>query len=142
MAGGADRDGNRRTLINHDAQLARRVYPIEFARLNILLDSHRILTILKHYTHAAGMFPSPHILTPEMAARLAHAADREFGLMIEMIISALQEAMEAEATELLMVHFVAMFRKRIGCVAGLNVFVADDFERIDVRRLLGSEGVD
>ncbi|MFN3312482.1 MAG: ATP-binding protein [Hyphomonas sp.] len=125
-----------KTLINHDAQLARRVYPIEFARLNVLLDSDRILKVLKHYSEAAGIDLTPTFLTPELAARLAHAADREFGLMIEMIIAALEEAMEAGATELALAHFTAMFRKRTGCVDGLNVFVVDDFERIDVRRLL------
>lgn len=126
-----------KTLINHDPQLARRVYPIEFARLNVLLDSDRILKILKRYADAAGVALSDGLLTPDMAARLAHAADREFGLMIEMIIAALEEAIEAEATELGMGHFTAMFRKRTGCVDGLNVFVVDDFERIEVRRLLG-----
>lgn len=128
-----------KTLINHDPQLARRVYPIEFARLNALLDSDRIVKILKHYAELAGIDRSADILVPDMAARLAHAADREFGLMIEMIIGALEEVMEAEATELGMAHFTAMFRKRTGCVDGLNVFVVDDFERIDVRRLLGRE---
>lgn len=129
-----------KTLINHDVQLARRVYPIEFARLNVLLDCARILKIVQDYSDAAGMTPSPAILIPEMAARLAHAADREFGLMIETVIAALEEAMTAEAAEPIMAHFAATFRKRTGCVDGLNVFIADDFERIDVRRLLGREG--
>ena len=125
-----------KTLINHDPQLARRVYPIEFARLNILLDSDRILNAITRYADAAGIAVSPDILNPEIAARLAHAADREFGLMIEIIIASLEEAMKAGDEELSRGHFTSMFRKRTGCVDGLNVFIVDDFERIDVRRLL------
>ena len=129
-----------KTVINHDPQLARRVYPIEFARLNALYDSDRILKILTHYADAAGLTPSPDILVPEMAARLAHAADREFGLMIEMIIDALKKAMEAGSPVVGIAQFTAVFRDRTGCPDGLNVFVVDDFERIEVRRLLGREG--
>lgn len=125
-----------KTLINHDPQLARRVYPIEFARLNILLDSDRILKAVTRYAEAAGITASSDTLSQDLAARLAHAADREFGLMIEMIIASLEEAMAAGAEELALTHFTSMFRKRTGCVDGLNVFVADDFERIEVRRLL------
>ena len=56
--------------------------------------------------------------------------------MIEMIIASLEEAMNAGDEGLSRGHFTSMFRKRTGCADGLNVFVADDFERIDVRRLL------
>lgn len=125
-----------RTLINHDPQLARRVFPIECARLNILVDSDRILKAIAHYAWAAEIAVSADTLNPDLAARLAHAADSEFGLMNEMIIQSLEEAMLMGDEEVRREHFTSMFRKRAGCVDGLNVFVADDFERIDVRRLL------
>ncbi|MBU2957163.1 ATP-binding protein [Paracoccus sp. 1_MG-2023] len=125
-----------KTLINHDPQLARRVFPIEVARLNILVDSDRILKAIAHYAKAAGIAVSADTLNPDLAARLVHAADREFGLMNEMIIQSLEEAMITGDEEVRREHFTSMFRKRAGCVDGLNVFVDDDFERIDVRRLL------
>ncbi|WP_282603358.1 ATP-binding protein [Paracoccus sp. PARArs4] len=125
-----------KTLINHDPQLARRVFPIECARLNILVDSDRILKAIAHYSKAAGIAVSADTLNRDLAARMAHAADREFGLMNEMIIQSLEEAMITGDEEVRRQHFTSMFRKRAGCVDGLNVFVADDFERIDVRRLL------
>ena len=125
-----------KTVINHDVQLARRVYPIEFIRLNAALDHNRILKTLSRYADAAGLPPSPGIMTPELAARLTHAADREFGLLIEMIVASLEQAMNAGDAELGVGHFAAMFHHRTGCINGLNVFVADDFERIDPRKLL------
>lgn len=36
-------------------------------------------------------------------------------------------------------HFTAAFARRSGCIAGLNPFIIDEFERIDVRKLLGRE---
>lgn len=125
-----------KAVINHDEQLARRVYPIEFARLNAMLDGDRILKTLRRYTNAAELTPSPDVLTPEMAARLTHAADLEFGLLIEMIIAAIEEALNAGGMDLGTGHFAAMFHHRTGCIDGLNAFVAEDFERIEPRRLL------
>lgn len=125
-----------KTLINHDPQLARRVFPIEFARLNILVDGDRILKAITNYARAAGIAVPADTLNADLAARLAHAADREFGLMNEMIIQSLEEAMTTGDEEVRREHFASMFRKRAGCVDGLNVFVADDFERVEVRRLL------
>ena len=36
-------------------------------------------------------------------------------------------------------HFVEVYRQRSGAPDGLNPFVAECFERIDVRKLLGRE---
>ncbi|RJE82580.1 AAA family ATPase [Paracoccus onubensis] len=129
-----------KTIINHDSQLARRVFPVEFPQLNPLLDTDRVIHLLNHYTERAGMSGSDDVATAEFAARLIHAADREFGLLIELAISALEEAMRSDAEKLEIVHFTQMFRKRSGCIDGLNPFVAADFERIDCRRLLDRGG--
>ena len=129
-----------KTLINHDEQLSRRLYPIEFTRLNASIDGERIRKVLRHYADAAGLHLASDLLTQEMSARLAHAADREFGLMVEMLIAALEEAMYAGAGQVCVAHFSAMFRTRSGCIDGLNPFIAGDFERIDVRKLLDNAG--
>lgn len=125
-----------KTIINHDVQLARRVYPIEFHPLDPFLDTSRVLLLLRAYGTRAGIKLSQDTVTAEFAARLIHAGAREFGLMIELVIAALEEAMMAGSEELESVHFTRMFRKRAGCIDGLNPFVAGDFERIDSRRLL------
>lgn len=123
-------------IINHDAQLARRVYPIEFLRLHLSLDANRVLDLLKTYGEREGFALDDNVTTPEFAARLMHAAAREFGLLIELVIAAMEEAMMTGEQNLAVVHFTRMFRKRSGCIDGLNPFVAADFERIDTRQLL------
>lgn len=125
-----------KTMINHDPQLARRLYPIEFPRLNAALDSNRAIKTMQRFAQSVNIPVAQELLSTDLTARLIHAADREFGLMIEMLIAALEEAMADSCGELRMAHFTQMFRKRTGCVDGLNAFVVDDFERIDSRKLL------
>ncbi|WCR03943.1 ATP-binding protein [Paracoccus saliphilus] len=125
-----------KTIINHDAQLARRVYPIEFPRLDLVLDAERVRQLLCLYSRRADMTPCNEVGTTEFAARLIHAGAREFGLLIELVIAALEEAMLSGAETLEILHFTRMFGKRAGCIDGLNPFVAGDFERIDTRKLL------
>ncbi|MFT3688251.1 TniB family NTP-binding protein [Paenirhodobacter sp.] len=129
-----------KTIINHDAQLARRIYPIELPRLDLVFDAARALRLLQLYAERAGLIAGAEVTTTEFAARLIHASAREFGLLIELVIAALEEAMLTEAEILQTGHFTAMFRKRAGCIDGLNPFVASDFEHIDSRRLLDLGG--
>lgn len=130
-----------KTIINHDAQLARRVYPIEFPQLDPVLDADRVLRLLGLYAERAGLSVDRDLAATGFTARLIHAAAREFGLLAELVIAALEEAMMAGAERLEVAHFVRMIRKRAGCIDGLNPFIADDFERIDSRKLL-DRGVD
>lgn len=128
-----------KAILNHDPQLARRVYPIEFPRLHPAGDNERVTQLLVKYGHRAAVTLSDEVLVPDLAARLIHAADREFGLLIEMIISTLEEAMVAGDTDVRIHHFVAMFRKRAGCIDGLNPFLVEDYERINTRTLLDGD---
>jgi type II secretory pathway predicted ATPase ExeA len=124
-------------LLNHDPQLARRFYPIEFSRLHPDLDGDSIASLVRDYTDRGGICVSE--MDVAFAARLIHAADGEFGLVIELVIAAIEEAFLADATTLTSAHFRAAFRRRSGCVDALNPFVAEDFERINTRLLLQSE---
>ncbi|MCL6285738.1 TniB family NTP-binding protein [Ruegeria sp. 2012CJ41-6] len=126
-------------MINHDSQLARRVYPIEYPQLNAALDTGRVCKLLSHYAEHADLPLDSETPLPDLAQRLIHAADREFGLLIEMLVSSLEEAMTANCDMIRINHFAAMFRKRTGCIDGLNPFIVEDFERIDPRKLLGGD---
>ncbi len=125
-----------KTIINHDAQLARRVYPIELPQLDPAHDTGRVRQLVELYTARAAIPPDAELLSGDFAARLIHAAACEFGLLNELVIAALEEAMRAGSDGLGLSHFMAMFRKRSGCIDGLNPFIVDDFERTDARRLL------
>ena len=123
-------------IINHDPQLARRIYPVEIPRLSAAIDSDPVTGLIVKYADAAGLEAGPGVLTRDMSARLIHAADREFGLLAEMTIGAVEEAMKSGRTVLEIGDFTGMFRRRSGCIDGLNPFVVDDFDRIEPRRLL------
>lgn len=127
-----------KAIINHDVQLARRVFPIEFVRLDASLDCGRVLTLLSRYAEAARIEIAPEVLHQDLAARLIHASDREFGLLIEMTIAAMECSIRDNRGTLEIRDFTRMFRKRSGCVDWLNPFMAGEFERIEVRRLLCS----
>ncbi|WP_220475097.1 ATP-binding protein [Paracoccus sp. JM45] len=127
-------------LLNYDPQLARRVFPIELPRLSPLGDISEVRTLVGFYSKEVGIPWGPETIASDVATRLVHAADREFGLLIEITIDGIEEALHSGASSLAIEHFAMAFSRRSGCIAGLNPFLADDFERIDVRKLLGREG--
>ncbi|THK34061.1 AAA family ATPase [Ensifer sp. MPMI2T] len=127
-------------LLNHDPQLARRFYPIEFTKLHSVTDGSRVARLAASYSDRAGLRERD-LVQDQFAARLIHAADGEFGLVIELIIGSIEEALLSGDRCLDPGHFVRAFRRRSGCVDALNPFVAEDFERIDARALLQSEGL-
>ncbi|MDP0927924.1 ATP-binding protein [Paracoccus onubensis] len=126
-----------KNMLNHDPQLARRFYPIEFPSLNAINDIEQVFSTISFYAAKADLTPAEDLLLPDFAARLIHAAAGEFGLTIELIIAAIERALLREASVLEPRDFREAFTLRSGCVDGLNPFVAEDFERIDSRKLLG-----
>ncbi|MFS4439633.1 hypothetical protein ACMA5I_15605 [Paracoccaceae bacterium GXU_MW_L88] len=72
----------------------------------------------------------------DIALRLIYAADREFGLAIEITIDTLEDALREGSDAVGLAHFAGTFARRSGCIDGLNPFVIDDYDRLDVRALL------
>ena len=126
-------------LVNADAQLARRLYPIAIERLNPLRSVNATIDMLQLYAKRGGVEVDSSLLTSQFAARLMHAADYEFGLLTEFVVQALGMSLQGQGQppRLLADHFAGVYRMRSGAPGGLNPFVAEDFERIDVRRLMG-----
>ncbi|WP_186827041.1 hypothetical protein [Shimia ponticola] len=69
---------------------------------------------------------------------MLHAADYEFGLLTELIVQATVMCLTEETTgrELAVGHFAKTYHRRSGAPGGLNPFLAENFEHIDVRKLL------
>lgn len=125
--------------LNMDGQLARRVTPIDIPRLSPLVDIPLVARMIGFYAGEAGIACPSRVTLEDMSLRLVHAADREFGLLIEITIDSLQAAMLAEAETLSAGHFAAAFGRRSGCIDGLNPFVVDSYDRLEVRKLLGRD---
>jgi type II secretory pathway predicted ATPase ExeA len=76
-------------MLNQDPQLARRIFPIVFPRLNLMADARQILETVHHYATEAQIVTDEKLLAEHFAARLIHAADGEYGLLIEYTIAAI-----------------------------------------------------
>lgn len=127
-------------MLNHDPQLARRFFPIEFPSLNAIQDTDQVLATVAYYIEQARLTAGADLLTHDLAARLIHAADGEFGLLIEYTIAAIEDALRRQDDALSVENFRAVFSRKAGCLDGMNPFIMHDFERIDCRKLLGGEG--
>lgn len=125
-------------LFDLDTQLARRIRPIHFAPISYASDGRSVRQVLEQYAGAAALTVTPEACCGNHIQRLIHAAADEFGLVIEIIIGAIEEALLADHAELQPQDFVTTFRRRTGCIDGLNPFASDDFRAIDARKLLTS----
>jgi len=123
-------------MLNHDEQLARRFFPIEFPRLNPVTDMEQVLNTVAHYSMKASIPVATDAQTGDFSARLIHAADGEFGLTVELIIAAIEDALRRGSEALEVQFFANAFSRRSGCLDELNPFLAVDFDRINSRRIL------
>ncbi|WP_185962257.1 TniB family NTP-binding protein [Palleronia caenipelagi] len=124
-----------RKMLNFDPQLARRFYPIALRPLSFTGDEEMLRDMVGSYLHKAALPPSSGIYTDEVLMRLLHAGAYEFGIVIEIIIAGIGEALMAGSDCLLLEHFAMAFRRRTGCYDGLNPFLAPDYRDIDPRKL-------
>ncbi|RDD72764.1 TniB family NTP-binding protein [Paracoccus versutus] len=126
-------------LVNMDAQLARRLKPVEHRPLKTSVDGGMITAALRQYAAAADITLDDALCKPRFVHRLVHAADYCFGILVEMICEAIGEVLLAGEDILSTKSFVTCFSRRSGCPEGLNPFVVEDFLALDVRRLLQPE---
>ena len=131
-----------KNIVNQDAQLARRVDPIQIERLHSIRDMDQVVGIVKKYANRAKIEALPMVQTENFAIRLMHAADYQFGLLAEIIVLALSQALFTSGLDakLGIEHFAQVFRERNGAADYMNVFIAKDFARINPRRLLEDGG--
>lgn len=124
-------------MINFDPQLARRVIPIEFGKIPHDGNHDNIRDLIAAYAHKAKLAVTQELCVPAFSSRLVHSADGQFGLIIEITISAIEAALLQSSIELKTSHFIEAFRRRSGSVDGVNPFVIDDYLTVDTRKLLG-----
>jgi GTPase SAR1 family protein len=132
--------GELADILNFDPQLGRRFQPIRFDPVNEISDLGKVRDLLSAYVAKTSLSADDGIGTNEFAARLVHAAANEFGLIIEITIAAIEVAFLRQGASLTVADFAGAFRRRTGCIDGLNPFVAQNFRRIDPRELLADEG--
>lgn len=131
-------------IVNQDAQLARRLDPIEIGRLHSIADTGAVIKIVKKYASRARLKVDGSVQNEAFAMRLVHAADYQFGLLAEIIVLAVSHALFSEGGDatLEMRHFADVYAERNGADDWMNIFIADDYGRIDPRKLLDNDSDD
>ncbi|WP_321365432.1 TniB family NTP-binding protein [uncultured Celeribacter sp.] len=125
-----------KTLLNLDPQLGRRFTPISFGQIDDIQDGKNVCELIQQYRQAAGLESSESVENDDFVARLIHAAAHEFGILIEVIIGAIEICMRRSENTLQLQHFRAEFLRRTGCAGDLNPFIRRDFTALNPRLLL------
>ena len=82
--------------------------------------------MLRAYLSKAELRPSTDIVTEDFLLRLLHGGVYEFGLVIELIIAGIEEALIDASETVEARHFALAFRRRTGCHDGMNPFIPQD----------------
>ena len=126
-----------RNILDFDPQLGRRLCKIDFEPILPDRDAEEVAGLVAAYAETAKLKAQEDILGAAFAKRLIHAAAHEFGLIIELIIDAIEETLTLGHTELTRDHFALAFHHRTYCLEAFNPFLVADYERIDERQILG-----
>lgn len=124
------------TLLNLDPQLGRRFIPISFGQLDEIDDARNVRSLLKQYCSAIDIEPDPELRSDDFIARLIHSAANEFGILIEIVMGAIEICLQRDEATLGKQHFIAEFLRRTGCTNDLNPFVRNNYSEINPRLLL------
>jgi len=127
-------------ILNHDPQLARRMKTVHFESLTPAAHANDVLDLLESYCERAELTPAPDLLSLEHGERLIHAAANQFGLVIELILEATEEAFLQKETALSCRHFSRAYQLRTSCDDEFNPFIIPDFYRIDARQVFTRGG--
>jgi hypothetical protein len=121
-------------LNDDDGQLLRRSNIMRLEAMKVD-DQGKAVRIIRKLAAAATIEmtdPRP----DRLAARLIHACRGRLGLMAEMTVFAIEEALRT-GSGLGSEAFAIVFARQKGVSANLNPFVADDFRNIEIRDLFG-----
>jgi hypothetical protein len=124
-----------KAMLNADPQLARRVYPVEITPVSWSADGAMIRSLVATYARKADLEVVSDLLPDESVARVIHAGAAQFGLIVQIVVAAIEEALIERREALELRHFAAAFWRRSACIDGPNPFVIDDYLAVDPRQV-------
>ncbi|MFA3920460.1 TniB family NTP-binding protein [Ruegeria hyattellae] len=124
-------------MLNSDAQLQRRVDIVNLPAISWSSHAKEAEAALRAYAAQAELEFCPQLDLDAFLPRLIHAGANEFGLTIEMILRGIELALLSGSKTMRVAHFIEAFRRKSGCVLGLNPFAAADYLAIDARAVMG-----
>ena len=128
-----------RSMLDYDPQLGRRFFPIEFPEITAVSHGDDFKRISRRYIQEASLQPDDGIDSSDFSYRLIYAANNAFGIVIEMIIGAIEEALISESSVVGRNEFGIAFRRRTQCLDGLNPFFVDNIGEVRAQRLFGND---
>ncbi|UWR99685.1 TniB family NTP-binding protein [Phaeobacter inhibens] len=126
-------------ILNHDPQLARRMKTTRFESLSPAAHGEDVVDLLESFCERAQLDPEEDVLELTHGERLVHAAANQFGLVIELILAAIEDALLQEQKTLNRNNFVRAYHLRTSCDPEFNPFVVPDFLRVDARQVFTRE---
>lgn len=115
-------------VIATDQQVKRRFSAMTLEDLVEQVDGQSFTEIIGEYCRRLGL-EAP--VEPDLIGRLFHAARYRFGRAVEMLLHALEIAVESNADSLTMDHFAAVYAMDEACPAAENAFFAERFWLLD-----------
>lgn len=120
--------GRLEEILRSDPQVWRRFTPMRLTPVHASAEQEALAALIDQYCATAGIEPSVH---PELVFRLVHAARQRFGLVIELIIAAIEQALIGGHRALDIDHFAAAYALQEACSEDKNVFLASNWMAID-----------
>jgi hypothetical protein len=103
-----------------------------------------MLGTIQQYAKKAKIETQPSVRNEVFAQRLMHTADYEFGLMAEIVVQTFAKVLLSDGfdAKLGIRHFADVYYDRSSAIDALNPFIAEDFARIDSRKIFEFDGAD
>ncbi|MEI8443910.1 MULTISPECIES: ATP-binding protein [unclassified Mesorhizobium] len=131
------------SFIEDDTQLKRRSRFVSFGDLSLADDAKLIRNTLSWIVEKrAELELATASLGEPFFARLVHAAEGQFGILVEFVQDAIHEALIERCATVKLEHFAKVYEARSGCSRDRNVFTADQWHLIDVSMALQDNQVD
>ncbi len=131
-------------LINSDVQLMRRLYVVILPAVSWATHPKEITIIFQGYLAEAGLEADGDLDLKDFLPRLIHAGMNQFGIILNLLLDGVEEALRAKACTVTIRHYAQAYRRKASCPPGLNPFLAADWRAIDPSRIhdLSPEGDD
>lgn len=120
--------GQLEEILRSDPQLWRRFTLMHLPPVNAFTQGDELQDLVANYCQTAGLEPCIH---PELLPRLVHAGRGRFGLVLELVVAAIEQALVGGHSAVDIDHFAAAYALKEACSSDRNVFYAHDWMLID-----------
>ncbi|PWE49082.1 transposase [Thioclava sp. NG1] len=107
-----------------DLQVARRFSTVILSEISYASDGENLEGLIAHYAETAGLAVN---FTDDLIQRLIYASGNQFGRAVELIVFAIEAALEEGAKQLGVEAFASAWALQEGCGFDENIFVARDW---------------